>query len=47
MAGRCPKILMSVFWIILLLFIVWPISFFVAALWLFLLVSYGQDTALD
>jgi hypothetical protein len=48
MAGRCPKILMSVLWIILLLFIVWPISFALAALWVFLLVRYyDQDRTLN
>eukprot|EP00934_Nitzschia_sp_Nitz4_P005337 Nitzschia sp. Nitz4//scaffold61_size107673//356//662//NITZ4_004216-RA/size107673-snap-gene-0.42-mRNA-1//1//CDS//3329555653//5327//frame0 len=34
--GRTPKICMSLIWLIILIFFVWPIAFFVAPLWLIL-----------
>ena len=42
-AGRCPRLLMSVFWIVILIFIAWPIAFVVAGLWLVLMVSHHQS----
>lgn len=36
MAQQGRRILLSIFWIILLLFLVWPIASFVCGIWIFL-----------
>ena len=39
--AQCPKIIMSIFWIAILVFVVWPIAIGVSWLWIILMVSRG------